>query len=617
MNSPVGRPPVAADLIFLDRVNFSTVSQAVISCLNTNNINFNDIWAFVTDSASYMKKAYNTILHGLFPNASHVTCLAHLLQLVLEVFPDKFEELNRMCALVKRVFCQSPKRRLELRAFMMQQGLSPLMPVFAVQTRWGSWKKAVQCLEENIDILQGFIPTLPPTSKAVRDLGVLLEGNGKLLKVQASFIVEHSTDILATLTKLEETSTPTAASIFSQLEDLSMLFDYGRTADAEDWRPKTREQLKELNEDKRYTCSELFKQAMAECSTKLQAVIERHPCTELFKVLPIFDPAKVSGLKPDIKDYVQVIPALRNVSTEEWHRYIRMDKSDAVKPKVKLSSVTQTDGSYPAVLMCSAYEFYPQHIKVSWLRDGEVMTSDVTSVMEMADGDWYYQIHSELAYVPKPGEKISCMVEHASSTQPIITNWDPSLPESERNKIIIGVVVLVLGIIIAAAGLIYYRMKLTEVYLNLTIAIRTLISVLTPAQRRRLGEKKRFSVAPAPEPTPVSYPTPEPTPVSAPTPEPAPVSAPTPEPAPVSAPAPEPTPVLAPASDPAPVLAPAPELSLESASALSLLQCWVQLLSPVHCRFQLLSPLLSLFNPSSSVRSPFQCLSLDQNMVKS
>ncbi len=271
---PVGKPPVAADLIVLDRVNFSTVSQAVISCLNSNNANFNDVWAFVTDSASYMKKAYNTILHGLFPNANHVTCLAHLLQLVLEVFPDTFEELNRMCALVKRVFCQSPKRHLELRAFMMQQGLSPLMPVFAVQTRWGSWIKAVQYLAGNIDVLQGFIPTLPPTSKAVRDLGVLLEENGKLLKVQATFIVEHSSDILATLTKLEETSRPTAASIFSQLEDLSMLFEYGRTAEAEDWRPKTREQLNELNEDERYTCSELFIEAMAECFTKLQSVME-------------------------------------------------------------------------------------------------------------------------------------------------------------------------------------------------------------------------------------------------------------------------------------------------------------------------------------------------------
>lgn len=325
---PVGKPPVAADLVFLDRVNFSTVSQAVISCLNSNNIDFNDVWAFVTDSASYMKKAYNTILYGLFPNAVHITCLAHLLQLVLAVFPETFEELNRMCGLVKRVFCQSPQRRLELRAFMMQQGLSPLMPVFAVQTRWGSWIKAVQYLAENIDILHGFIQTLPLSSKAVRDLRVLLEENGKLMKIQATFIVEHSSDILATLVKLEETSRPVAASIFSQLEDLSMLFEYGRTAEAEDWRPRTREQMKELNDDERYTCSEMFKEAMAQCSTKLQAVMERHPSTELFKALPIFDPAKVSGLKPDMQSYVQVVPALSKVSAEEWHRYICMDKSD-------------------------------------------------------------------------------------------------------------------------------------------------------------------------------------------------------------------------------------------------------------------------------------------------
>uniref|UniRef100_A0A8C1S3P1 MHC class II beta chain-like n=1 Tax=Cyprinus carpio TaxID=7962 RepID=A0A8C1S3P1_CYPCA len=134
-------------------------------------------------------------------------------------------------------------------------------------------------------------------------------------------------------------------------------------------------------------------------------------------------------------------------------------RSKAVKPKVKLSSVTQTGGGHPAVLMCSAYEFYPQHIKVSWLRNGEEVTSDVTSNMEMADGDWYYQIHSELEYSPKTGEKISCMVEHASFSKPMIYDWDPSLPESERNKIAIGASGLVLGIILAVAGLIYYKKK--------------------------------------------------------------------------------------------------------------------------------------------------------------
>uniref|UniRef100_A0A8C1Q0R2 Zgc:103700 n=1 Tax=Cyprinus carpio TaxID=7962 RepID=A0A8C1Q0R2_CYPCA len=139
-----------------------------------------------------------------------------------------------------------------------------------------------------------------------------------------------------------------------------------------------------------------------------------------------------------------------------WDSAVR-DKS--VKPKITLRSARQAGGSRPAVLVCSAYEFYPKKIKVSWLRDGKEMTSDVTSTMEMADGNWFYQIHSELEYTPKSGEKISCMVEHASFSKPMITDWDPSLPEGERNKIAIGASGLVLGIIIAAAGLIYYKKK--------------------------------------------------------------------------------------------------------------------------------------------------------------
>ncbi|XP_050972283.1 rano class II histocompatibility antigen, A beta chain-like [Labeo rohita] len=137
------------------------------------------------------------------------------------------------------------------------------------------------------------------------------------------------------------------------------------------------------------------------------------------------------------------------------------DLIKVVQPKVKLSSVTRAGGRHPAVLMCSAYEFYPPHIKVSWLRDGKPVTSEVTSTMEMADGDWYYQIHSELEYSPKSGEKISCMVEHASFNKPMIYDWDPSLLESERNKIAIGASGLVLGIIITATGIIYFKKKST------------------------------------------------------------------------------------------------------------------------------------------------------------
>ncbi|KAI4880984.1 hypothetical protein NFI96_013665, partial [Prochilodus magdalenae] len=134
-----------------------------------------------------------------------------------------------------------------------------------------------------------------------------------------------------------------------------------------------------------------------------------------------------------------------------------LDKS--VKPKVKLTSEQSASGDHPALLMCSAYKFYPPVINVYWLRDGKQVTGDVVSVDEMANGDWYYQVHSHLEYIPRFAERISCVVEHASLEEPIIYDWGGSLPEPERNKIAIGTSGLVFGIILSAAGFIYYRKK--------------------------------------------------------------------------------------------------------------------------------------------------------------
>ncbi|KAG7236235.1 hypothetical protein INR49_001151, partial [Caranx melampygus] len=51
-------------------------------------------------------------------------------------------------------------------------------------------------------------------------------------------------------------------------------------------------------------------------------------------------------------------------------------------------------------VLTNVFNFYPKQIRVSWTRDGQEVSSDVTSTEELADADWYYQIHSHLEYTP-------------------------------------------------------------------------------------------------------------------------------------------------------------------------------------------------------------------------
>ncbi|GAA6085353.1 H-2 class II histocompatibility antigen, I-E beta chain-like [Tachysurus ichikawai] len=166
------------------------------------------------------------------------------------------------------------------------------------------------------------------------------------------------------------------------------------------------------------------------------------------------DTAKLQSERADVDNFCKH-------NAEIYYRNI-IDKS--VQPQVEVKLVKKPDGSHPAVLMCSAYSFYPKIIKVTWLRNGKEFESDVTSTEEMADGDWYYQIHSHLEYTPESGEEISCVVEHASFKKPMSYKWDPSTSAPDKSKIAIGASGLVLGVVLSAAGFIYYKKKSSRPY---------------------------------------------------------------------------------------------------------------------------------------------------------
>ncbi|XP_018602304.1 H-2 class II histocompatibility antigen, I-E beta chain-like [Scleropages formosus] len=141
--------------------------------------------------------------------------------------------------------------------------------------------------------------------------------------------------------------------------------------------------------------------------------------------------------------------------------YFRNILSYTVEPSVRVYSEKSGSQRHSTMLVCSAYNFYPEGIKLTWLRDGKEVKTDVTSTEELYDGDWYYQIHSYLELTPKSGETIACKVEHSSFSEPKVFKWDPSMSDGDRNKVIIGTSGLLLGLILSLAGVIFYKKKST------------------------------------------------------------------------------------------------------------------------------------------------------------
>lgn len=58
------------DVIFIESCNYTTFSQAILGSLHRNNLDFHDVWAVVTNNASYCLKAYKEVLKGVMPTVT-------------------------------------------------------------------------------------------------------------------------------------------------------------------------------------------------------------------------------------------------------------------------------------------------------------------------------------------------------------------------------------------------------------------------------------------------------------------------------------------------------------------------------------------------------------------
>uniref|UniRef100_A0A8C4YJK5 ubiquitinyl hydrolase 1 n=1 Tax=Gopherus evgoodei TaxID=1825980 RepID=A0A8C4YJK5_9SAUR len=77
--------------VFLDAVNHTTVSQAVVKAVSEFQIDYENVVVIDTDDANYMKMSFDSVFSTLFPNSVHRTCLAHIVNLIGESFRKPFQ----------------------------------------------------------------------------------------------------------------------------------------------------------------------------------------------------------------------------------------------------------------------------------------------------------------------------------------------------------------------------------------------------------------------------------------------------------------------------------------------------------------------------------------------
>ncbi|XP_060786621.1 H-2 class II histocompatibility antigen, A-S alpha chain-like isoform X2 [Neoarius graeffei] len=99
--------------------------------------------------------------------------------------------------------------------------------------------------------------------------------------------------------------------------------------------------------------------------------------------------------------------------------------------------------------ICFMKNFYPPHIKVNWMRNGESVTEGVYNSQLSMNTDGTFNSFSILTSSPTEGDEYSCTVEHEALDSPQTRTWD----EPVLIQCVTPVVVFAVGIAVGILGL--------------------------------------------------------------------------------------------------------------------------------------------------------------------
>lgn len=297
-----------ADTIFLKTVDHKTVSQAVVKTLQHYDIANENVIVFNTDNAAYMLKAFSDCLSVLYPNAIHITCLAHIMNLVEESFKKPFTALNHFIQSFSAVFFRAGTRRCRYLEYLVSHNMKPSMCPDPCGTRCGSWFDALLYHCEHVHLYPSFfVHELTVTKHSPPSLDALqpTATDYKIIAIQMNVVASKCKTILH-LIDLLKSDRPFATLVFDCLETVAVSLEencrLSSEACAEFFQDcdMTVEQWQQIKTELEEACGIAL--------DKLQKYLaDGQPGIDFLKAVRVFNPSKLCLLSEDRKSFESII----------------------------------------------------------------------------------------------------------------------------------------------------------------------------------------------------------------------------------------------------------------------------------------------------------------------
>ena len=144
-------PPIGLSLqpllleTFFERepLDHAKVGQQIISTLSLYKVTYENVVGYGTDNASYMLASYVNPLSTLLPNCIHLTCVSHILNIVVKDFMSQFSLAVSWSTKFASYFSKSGARKYRFENFLKAVGLPVKLAPRPVPTRWTSTFDAI------------------------------------------------------------------------------------------------------------------------------------------------------------------------------------------------------------------------------------------------------------------------------------------------------------------------------------------------------------------------------------------------------------------------------------------------------------------------------------------